>query len=131
MSSEELLEKAILLRQESEEIEKKLNFVNEQIKEMEQFIGKLDVLEKNDEKEFLANIGRGVYVKADRKENEKLFVEAGAGVVIRKTPKEAKEIVSGQIKRFIEARIHVTAQLEDYAAQFKEMIEQVEKLRKE
>lgn len=131
MEGEELLENAIFLKQQSEEIEKQLNFVNEQLQEMEHFVEKLNILEKSDEKEFLANVGRGVYVKTERKPGEKLFVEAGAGVVLRKTPKEAKEIVSEQIKKFNEARIHLTAQLETCATQFGEMIRQVEKMRDE
>ncbi len=130
MNKEEILQQAIMLKQQSEEAEQQLNFVNEQIKEMEEFVEKLKMLESG-EKEFLANIGRGVYVIAERNAAEKLFVEAGAGTIVRKTPKETNEIVLEQVKKFNEARIHLTAQLETCAAQFKEMVKEIENLKKE
>lgn len=125
---QELLEKALMLKQHSEEVEKKLEFVNEQIAEMEKFCDGLEVLGKSGEKEILAPLGRKVYAKAEKKD-EKLFVEVGAGVVVRKTPDEVKEIVQGQVKRFAEARAQLLAQLGAFREEFGKMVEEIEKIR--
>ena len=53
--TEHILQRAIALKQQSEEIEKQLDFVNQQIKELEEFSENLRVLEENKEKEILAN----------------------------------------------------------------------------
>ncbi|MBU0467093.1 MAG: prefoldin subunit alpha [Nanoarchaeota archaeon] len=129
--NQELLQRAIMLRQQSEEIEKQLDFVNEQIKELEQFSGSLGVLEKEKEEEVLTNIGRGVHMKVERKENEKLFVEVGAGVLVRKTPEEARKVIKEQVKKFQEAKLQLTAQLHIHAEQFREMMKEVEKIKRD
>ncbi len=131
MTQEEVLQKAMMLKQQSEQVEQQLNFVLEQIDELGNFNENLEVLEKDGESEMLANLGRGVYVKADRKENENLFVEVGAGVVVRKTPSEAREVISGQIRKFNEAKIQLVEQLESFKMEFGKMIGEIEGLKKE
>lgn len=127
--SQAILQRAMGLRQESEEVEKQLQFVSEQIRELENFVENLDVLMKSEEKGMLANIGRGVHVAVERKDEEKLFVEVGAGVVVKKTPKETKKVVQGQIKKFQEAKVQLTSQLQGHAEEFQKMLEEVEKLK--
>lgn len=129
-NEEELLYRATLLKQESEETEKALNFVNEQINELENFKESLKFLEKNKEEEILASLGKGVYVKA-KKENERLFVNVGADVIIRKTPQETVIVIEEQIKRFSEAKMQLLIQLQEYASNFREMLKEVENLKKE
>ncbi|MBU0907070.1 MAG: prefoldin subunit alpha [Nanoarchaeota archaeon] len=129
--SQELLHRAMSLREKSEEIEKQLQFVSEQISELNRFAENLDVLMKNPEKEMLAGIGRGVHMKVSRAEEEKLFVEVGAGVVVRKTPKEAKEIVESQVKKFNEAKVQLTGQLHEHAEEFRKMLQEVEGIKGE
>jgi prefoldin alpha subunit len=124
-----ILQRAMSLRQQSEEIEKQLEFVSEQIQELGQFNENLGVLQSSKEKEMLADIGRGVKMKVNRVEDEKLFVEVGAGVVVRKTPAEAKKVVEGQIKKFQEAKVHLTSQLQEHAEEFRKMLKEVEKIR--
>ena len=55
----EVLQRAIMLRDESEEIEKQLQFVSEQINELQQFIEGLKTLKNDSNKEILASIGKG------------------------------------------------------------------------
>ena len=129
MEGQEILQRAMTLKEQSEESENQLNFVMQQIRELLEFSKILEELEKNKEKEILAPLGKGVYAKADRKD-EKLFVEVGVGVVVRKTPKETKKVIEDQLKKFSEARIQLTAQLEVFKEEFRYMLEQVERLKK-
>jgi len=127
---EELLMKASLLKQESEETEKGLDFVNEQISELEKFLQALDSIKDKNNREILAPLGKGVFMKA-KKEDSKLFIEVGDGVVVRKTPEATQKVVEEQIKKFQDARIQLKAQLEEYTSQFSELLKEVEKLKKE
>ena len=128
---QEILQRAMQLRQESEYAEQQLQFVVQQIGELQDFEKGLEFLERSKEKEILAPLGKGVYVKADRKEEGKIFVEVGAGIVLKKTPAEARETIKGQIKRFQEARIQLNHQLHEHALEFQKMLAQVEAMKKE
>jgi len=113
MEGHEILQRAMMMKQQSEEVEKQLDFVTQQVHELEEFSKTLEELDKNDDKEILAPLGKGVFAKAERKD-EKLFVEVGADVLVRKTPEEARKVIQEQIRKFTEARVHLTARLEAY-----------------
>jgi len=126
---QELLQRAMALKEQSEEIEKQLDFVNEQIKDLEQFSENLSLLGEEKESEMLANVGRGVHVKVERKKDEKLFVEVGAGVIVKKTPEESVKIIKGQIGKFQEAKLQLTSQLHGHAEEFRKMLKEVERIK--
>ena len=119
-----------MLKQQSEEAENQFDFVNRQINELEQFSKGLKELEKEKEQEILAPLGRGIYTKAKKNINEKLFVEVGAGVVVRKSPEETREIIEGQLKKFDEARIQLITQLEVFRHEFGNLLKEVERIKK-
>ena len=120
---------AMMLKQQSEEVEKQLSFVNEQINEMEHFLAGLKEIDESDKEDILANLGRGVYAKANLVRGEKLFVEVGSGVVVRKSNKEARVVVEGQLNKFREAQIQLREQMEIYAGEFRRLLGEVEKLK--
>lgn len=128
--SQEILQAAMRMRQESEQVEQQLQFVVQQMSELENFRKNLDSMSENKESEFFANVGRGVYVKAQREKDEKLFVEVGAGIVLKKSYSEAKKVIDGQIKKFQQARMQLSQQLEGYAAEFQRMLSEVEAMKK-
>ncbi len=126
--NEEILQRAVMLQQQSQEAEKQLAFVDEQIGELEAFSKNLDFMDKSQEKEVLASLGKGVFVKSDIKD-KKLFVDVGAGVLVRKTASEAREVIEGQLKKFMEARVQVAGQLEALREELGMMIGEIEKLK--
>ena len=115
--NEDILQEVRALQQGSEETERQLDFVQQQINELQEFKKSLEFLGHSDEREMLAQIGKGIYVKSERRD-EKLFVEIGAGVIIRKTPQETVKIIDEQVKRFEEAKIQLVQQMKDYAREF-------------
>jgi prefoldin alpha subunit len=126
--NEEILQKAMMLQQQSKEAEQQLGFVNEQIGELNKFENSLDVLDKNKDKEILAPLGKGVFVRSEIKD-ENLFVEVGAGIVVRKTASETKKVIEEQLKRFMEARIQIVGQLESFRGELGRMIDEIEKMK--
>ena|SRR3989344_3514680 len=125
---EELLMKAMQLKKESEEIERQLEFIEAQIKELGEFNKNLESFDEDGEKEIFASVGKGIFIKADKKD-EKLFVDVGSGVILKKSPKDVKEIIESQIIKFQEARAQLREQLEEYASAFYEMLEEVEEIK--
>ena len=82
---EELLERAVKLRKESGEIENQLEFVKNQISDLEQFRAGLDFIQKNKDEKIFSPLSRGVFVEAEMKHNNKILVDVGAGVFIKKS----------------------------------------------
>jgi|SRR3989344_7154697 len=119
--NEELIYQAIEMQKVSEETESQLSFVNEQIADLKNFKQNLLELSKSQTEEILAPLGRGVYVKSKITDN-RLFVEAGAGVVVRKTPIEAVKVIEDQIQKFSQASIHLLEQLENYKQSFGQLL---------
>ena len=70
-------------------------------------------------------------MKVKREKNEKLFIEVGAGVLVKKTPDEARKVITEQIRKFSEARVHLTAQLEEFRQQLGMMLERIEEMKNE
>jgi len=121
----DMIYRAQMLQKESEESERNLQMVEEQISELELFEKNLGELKDSKGKEMLASLGKGVYIKSDIKE-EKLFVEVGAGVVVRKTREETKKTIELQIGRLKEVRIQLIGQLEEFKMSFGEMVREIE-----
>ena len=128
--NQELFMRATILQQQSQEIEQNLQIIDNQISEMDAFSKNLSDLSDSNEKEILASIGKGVYIKANL-ENKDLFVDVGAGTIVKKTPGETREIIDSQIPKLREARIQLTAQLESFHAQFHELVQEIEKEKSE
>ena len=105
---------AAAIEEEAQGLEENLQLVMTQLAELENFKESLEFLGKSREKEILSSLGKRVYMKSKIEDREKLFVEVGAGVVVRKTPEDTIGIVKEQILRLQEARVQISAMLEIY-----------------
>jgi prefoldin alpha subunit len=122
---EELILKLQEYHGRSKEIEEKINLVEQHINELGSFGNNIDELEATQEKEILASVGKGVYIKSEIKD-KKLFVDVGAGILIRKDIKEAKDIVEKQVKKLIEMKQDLHMQFSAIDAEMKSIIEGIE-----
>ena len=122
---QELIYRASMLERQSQEAEGKIDFVNQQIQELDRFQENLDIFINNKDTEMFSSLGKGVHVKANLS-SKNLLVEVGAGVIVKKDAKDMKEIISSQIKKFREVKNHIYAEMEDYNAQLSEIMAQVE-----
>jgi len=110
MENQEILARASELEQQSQELENQLDFVRNQIKEYDSFSEDLILLMNSDEKEILAPMGKGVYIKSSILDKN-FFVEVGSGIVVRKTLKDTLNIIKSQISKFNEIEEHLSVQV--------------------
>ncbi len=85
------------LHQHMHEIEEQINFIERQLAE---FAGVGELIAGNLEKEdieFLAPIGKGIYLKSEAREKS-FLVNVGAGVFVRKSRDELGRIIESQIR---------------------------------
>src|SRR3990172_6671535 len=111
--SQELMFKASLLERHLQDFAEKIEYVSQQVAELEDFDKNLKFLKDVKGKEIFSSIGRGVYSKSSCTDNS-LFVNVGSGVIVKKTPEETSEIIKSQIKNFHEAKNTLMTQLEVY-----------------
>jgi len=72
--NQELLMKATMLQQQSQEIEQNLAIIDTQVSELSEFTKNLADLSSSSEKEILSSIGKGVFAKTTLADKD-LFVD--------------------------------------------------------
>ena len=112
--------------QQSKLIEEQLEFIEQQIVELRSFYEGLESFSKTDEKEFLAPIGKGIFVKSEIKEKE-LFVDVGQGTFVKKNSEDAKKIIDEQVTKLCEMKyqlnqqlVPLNAEMENFLREFQE-----------
>jgi prefoldin alpha subunit len=126
----ELIQKAMQLRQESEQVEKQIDFISQQLFDLQEFHKNLNYLNIKSSEKIMSPLGRGVFVEAEMSKDSKLLVEVGAGIFVKKTSQETAEIIEAQIKKFREYKIQLETQLQEYISEFYEMLQEVEEMKK-
>lgn len=124
-----LIIQAAQLQRQHEELSQHLEIVARQIEELETFNKQLNNLKNAKGREILASIGKGVRAKTQILD-DKLFVEVGSGVIVKKTPEQTQEVIQEQIKKLIKFKIQLTANLEQYQAVFQQIVQQLEESEK-
>lgn len=128
-NKEELMMKASFLERNSHEIQEKVNYLAQQLLELEEFRKDIDFFSKSKETKIFSTLGRGIYIKSAL-EDKKLFVNVGAGVVLKKTADETKHIIESQIKEFYDAKMQLTAQLEIYNKMLTRTVDEINEAEK-
>ncbi len=113
------------IQQRMKKIQEDLQQVNQQINRIDSTREGIEEISEKKEQEIISPVGEGVYMPAEIKNTEKTLVEAGAGVVIEKTPKKAINTLGDRKDSLIEARKNLKAQLQKLQNQYKQMASQM------
>ncbi len=111
-----------MLDQQYSQVMQQLQFIEQELLELDEFSKSLSHLQSSDEKEILAPLGRGVYMPASRHAEKKLYVEVGAGVVVLKTPDEAAKVVESQLEQLKTAYHQLKNQESFYTMQLQQLM---------
>lgn len=112
------------LNKQSQENEERLKIVEQQIAELQGFEKNLGELETNKNKEVLASLGKGVFIKADLRE-EDLFVEVGSGILVKKSLGDSKKIAEQQNKKLLEMKTQLISENESISEKMKKALEKI------
>ena len=111
--NQELMMKASIFERQTQEIGEKLDYISQQISELEELSRNLGSLGSSDKKEMFSSVARGIYMKSSLSDNN-LFVNVGSGVIVKKSVKETKEIIDSQLRNFHELRVRLMGEMEVY-----------------
>ncbi|MCX6748498.1 MAG: prefoldin subunit alpha [Candidatus Pacearchaeota archaeon] len=118
MANEELLYRITILEQEAKKMEENIKAVNEQISEFETL--KLSL--KSIDKEILAGLGKGVFIKS-QVEEEDFLVNIGCGILVKKSKAQASEIIDKQIKEMEELKVKLLGHIEHLNNEMSSLVE--------
>ena len=120
MTNEDYLIRMSLMQQEGEKLAEQLQFINQQIAEFEVLKLSLENLKKSKGKEILADLGKGIFIKS-KIEEEKLFVNVGEGVVVKKTKEETIKIIDKQINQLENLKRDLMKEIEKINSELEEI----------
>lgn len=126
--NEQLVNRAQALHAESALVEERISFVDKQVQELSEFLEHLSFLEMSKSDELFASLGKGIFLDA-RLHSKDLFVDAGAGVLVKKSLAEVKKIIRSQLENLSRMRTESQSQLVQIHAQFEEIVTRIEQFK--
>lgn len=100
-----------ILEQENQKLEQQMQMIEQQFLNLQALKANLDEIE-NHKGDFLASLGSGVFLHSELKENKKVLINVGSGVVIEKSCEDAQKILDRQIGKMEEVRMEVQKMVE-------------------
>lgn len=126
MEKQEYLMRMGIIEEEAGQIERQIEIIDQQTSELIQISKSLEQLWlKEENPEFLANLGKGIFIRAKALEKE-LFVSIGKGTVVKKTPKETIEIITTQLRRASETKSEFMSRINELQNEMQKLIEEAE-----
>ena len=110
-NQEELMYKLQIYEQQIQQLQQQLEAVEQAIIEMNSLILGLDELTGSKDKEILAPIGRGIFVKT-KLVSEDLTVDVGGKNFVKKSIPETKKLIEDQVKKLEEVKKELNDNLE-------------------
>ncbi len=125
MAREELLVKLSMFEQQAQEVNEQMKVIDSQINEMGGLKLSLSKVGKKTG-EMLANLGRGIFLKTNIKD-EKVFMNVGSKVLVKKSFSEAGEVVDGQINELLKIKEQLMNNLKNINAGLGKLVEEANK----
>ncbi len=124
MDQQEYLMKLQLLDQQANQFGEQLKIIDQQIEELLFLKENMLNLEETKEKEIYAEIGKGIFMKAqiDKKE---LLVDVGNKVFVPKTFKDINELVDSQVIKFDHVKNEISNRINEINLELDSIVNQV------
>ncbi len=112
MNQEELIYKLSMFEQQIKQFQEQILSIEQGIQELQELNKGLSDLEKSNQEEIFAGIGKGIFIKA-KMISKDLIVDIGNENFIRKTIPETIEVIKNQIKKLLEAKVELNKVIEE------------------
>jgi len=112
MEQQEYLLKLQLLEQQANQFGEQLKIIAQQIDELNSLKENMSRLETTKEKEIYAEIGKGIFMKAQMDKKE-LLIDVGNKVYVPKTFNDIKEIIDSQIEKFNDVKKEIADRIDE------------------
>ena len=117
MDRNQELEKKILeirlLENQIVQLEQQIGLLNQQVIELQSTQADLDTIQGVKEQEALVPLGKDIFIRSKLEPANKVLINIGAKVVIKKDIAGAKKILEKQKQRFLNAREEIGAEIDN------------------
>jgi len=100
-----------MLQQEAEDLNQQLQLIEQNLSEIGSLKLSLEEIDKNENKEILANIGKKIFLPVEIKDKN-LFVEIGKSNFVKKTIPETIQVTEEQTKKLVAGKQDVVKRIE-------------------
>ena len=115
-----------LLEKHISEVQNHLELLHNQSQELAKLKENLDDLKKTRKgKQVYSQIGSGIFIKTELKDNEKILMNVGANSVVQKTIPEAQELIENQKKEVNNSIKEIESKLGEAAVQIQKTREEL------
>jgi prefoldin alpha subunit len=129
MAQQEYLFKLAMLEQEMTKLEQQMQLIEQQILEMQNLKAGLEELEKSNEKEMLANLGKNIFIKTEIKDKN-LLVDVGNKTFVKKNVAETLKVIEDQLGKLMGAKEQIIGKMQEFQQQTEQIISEAEKEKK-
>lgn len=123
MEQQELIYRIQVMEQHMQQMQQQSQAIESGISELESLNRGLDEIPNSEGKEILAQIGKGIYVKAKLSSKE-ILVNVGEGNFVGKSVEETKKLIQRQIEKLNEMKKDLEKKMEMTNQEFMKLIEQ-------
>lgn len=120
-----------LLEQRIQKIQEQLMMVEQQMAEISALSSSLDKIKGKKDKEILAHIGKGIFLKSKIMNNDELIIDVGSKVFLKKSVEDGKKIVEKQVGELANVRDMLIAELSKARAEAEGIIMEIEEKNRE
>lgn len=114
-----------MMEQESNELNSHLEVIENNINELEELKRSLEEIEKAEEKEILANLGKKIFIPLEIKEKE-LIIEIGNKIFVKKKIKPAIELIDSQLQKLNLGKEKVIEDLEELQIRVNDLMNEID-----
>lgn len=125
MEQQEYFMKMQMIEQEASRIDQQLQVMDQHIADLIAIKSSISEIGTTKEKEIMANLGKGIFVKAEIKTKD-LLVNTGRNIFIKKTPEQTIEIIDNQISKLTSGKQEFTGRIMDLQAEMQEIVSQAQ-----
>lgn len=119
----EIVFKISLLEQQISQLQQQIQIIEQTIDEISLLNLNLDELINSKDREILASIGRGIFVKA-KMLSEELIVDVGGKNFVKKSIPETKKLIEQQIEKLEEVRKELNDNLEKIGKELEKIMKE-------
>ncbi|MCK9597221.1 prefoldin subunit alpha [Candidatus Pacearchaeota archaeon] len=125
MEKEEILYKLAVFEKQIQQIQQQLQLIEQGLNDLNSLDNEIDNLRGKKDKEILAPVSSGIFVKA-KLLSEDLIVDVGGKNFVKKSIDETKETIREQIKKLEEVKIQLTNSLDEINKEATEILMKIE-----
>jgi prefoldin alpha subunit len=126
MEQQEYFIKMQMLGQEAEKIEQQIQTIDQQISELASVRESLQALESGKQKEILANLGKGIFIKTELKGKE-LLVNVGKEIIVEKSINDTLKVIEDQTTKLITGKEGFISRIQELQENMQTLLMQAQK----